>query len=348
VKRRGPILLASGLPLERKPSFFRQLRCLAAVWKEQGRRVDLYGPAFPAPRSEAEALIALGYPDQFPFFCEGLPGGPEKAMPCFLWSQFSRVSRRPLPGWPIYVPLTPKTESFLRRSGCSKMGPVIPHGVDTRLFMPAAKPRRSRPGRGPGAGDVFVIGTVGANSRRKRFDLIIRSFALFARRRPQSRLIIKTNRLASLDGVDLPELIAREKIGDRVEIILDELPDRLMAELYGRMDLYLNLSEWEGFCIPVIEAMACGVAVVSLPIQGPGEILPYEDTLVPDSLAREEQGTVLHEANPQAVLGVILAAAEDDELRARLGRWGRAEAESRYDIRRIAALWEAAVTEGRG
>jgi glycosyltransferase involved in cell wall biosynthesis len=188
----------------------------------------------------------------------------------------------------------------------------------------------------------MVIGTVAANSRRKRFDLIVRSFARFSRRLPGSRLLIKTDRPVSLDGVDLPALIAGEDLGDAVEIILGELEDPAMAELYNRMDLYLNLSEWEGFCIPAIEAMACGVPVVSPPIQGPGEILPYSDTLVPGGCFREEEGASLYQADPPAVCEVLLGLSHG-AARRRLGDAGREAVVSRYDIGRVAEQWERVI-----
>jgi glycosyltransferase involved in cell wall biosynthesis len=285
-------------------------------------------------RTRAEALIALGYPDQFPFV-EARPGGrPDGGPPIFLWSQFSRVPRSGLPGGPVYVPLTAKTMEFLRSSGCSRLGPVIGHGVNTNDFQPA-------PESAHGRSSSFVIGAVGNNSRRKRFDLIIRSFARFARSRPDSLLLIKTDRPVSLDGVDLPALCEREGVADRVEILARELSSRAMAELYRRMELFLNLSEWEGFCIPVVEAMACGLPVACLPAQGPGEILPYRETLIPGSLVREEEGTVLHEADPGSVEQVLLAVAGRPGLRARLSRQGRDAAVRLYDIREIAARWEA-------
>jgi glycosyltransferase involved in cell wall biosynthesis len=298
-------------------------------------------------RVSAKAVIALGYPDQFPF----LRGFPQATpLSCYLWSQFSRPPTGGLSEAPTYIPLTEKTASHLRAAGCSRIGPVIPHGVDTGLFAPLPRPergrlrgrrsnlRRSNPRRG--SADTFVVGTVANNSRRKRLDLIVRSFALFARKRPLSRLLIKTNRPVSLDGVDLPALIAGEGVEDRVEIITAELTDPEMAELYNRMDLYLNLSEWEGFCIPVIEAMACAVTVVSPPIQGPGEILPYPDTLVPDGLIHEEGGTLLYEAHPPAAAALLEELAEDKGLRERLSREGRNAVLSRYDLRRVAAQWE--------
>jgi glycosyltransferase involved in cell wall biosynthesis len=195
------------------------------------------------------------------------------------------------------------------------------------------------PGRRDRSGD-FVVGTVANNSRRKRLDLVVRSFTLFARNRPRARLLIKTNRPVSLDGVDLPALIAREGLEHRVEIIRAALTDPEMPALYNRMDLYLTLSEWEGFGIPVIEAMACALSVVCPPIQGPGEILPYPDSLVAEALVREEEGTVLYQADPHAVAALLEELAEDGGLRARLGRAGREAAVTRYDIRRVAAQWD--------
>jgi glycosyltransferase involved in cell wall biosynthesis len=191
-----------------------------------------------------------------------------------------------------------------------------------------------------GRAHTFVVGTVANNSRRKRLDLVVRSFALFARQRPRSRLLIKTDRPVSLDDMDLPARIASEKVEDRVQLILGEFTDTQMAALYNRFDLYLNLSEWEGFCIPVIEAMACGVPVVSPPIQGPGEIIPYSDGLVPGGTFREEDGVALYQADSRAVCRVVEALAEDTSLRAHLGRNGREAVLSRYDLRRVAEQWE--------
>ena len=366
MKRSAPLLLLSGLPLGRKPSFFHQLTLLASVWNHLGRETFLCGPVFPkggvgrsvhsdplwrlqgsrrdhrrfreiVTRTTAEAVIALGYPDQFPFLYEKRVIG----IPLYLWSQFSRVPGQTLPVQPLYVPLTGKTDSYLRLAGCSRIGPIIPHGVDSGLFKPISEPERGRLKGSHGLEEYFVVGSVGANSRRKRFDLVIRSFGLFAQERQNARLMIKTDRRVSLDGVDLPALIAREGLSDRVVVIAGQRSEQELVELYNLMDLYLNLSEWEGFCIPVIEAMACGVPVVSLPIQGPGEILPYRDTLVPGSLVRKEEGSLLYEAEPRAVWRVLLGIAEQGEFRTDLSRRGRAAVESSYDIARVVESWEA-------
>jgi glycosyltransferase involved in cell wall biosynthesis len=367
------LLFLSGLPLARKPSFFRQLDCLAAAMRERGWGVFLAGPVFQdseprvksggwgggaaslvrwrfagsgrdplefaevLSRADPEAVVALGYPDQFPFLHAALRA---PLPPCYLWSQFSHPPKEELPEAAAYIPLTEKTASHLRAGGCSRIDPVIPHGVDARLFAPLPDTKRGRsPSKRGSTGDI-VIGTVANNSRRKRLDLVVRSFALFSRQHPRSRLLIRTDRPVSLDGVDLPALIARENLGQRVRLILHELTVPEMAELYNRMDLYLNLSEWEGFCIPVIEAMACTVPVVCPPIQGPGEILPYADSLVPGGSFRQEEGVELYQADPRAVCRILTVLGEAGALRARLGREGREAVLSRYDFRRVADQWE--------
>ncbi len=366
MNHRRPVLLASGSPLERKTSFARQLSLLASTWKRSGTAALLAGPLEREERagalsfgrscwrlegrrwepadirgliaaSGAEALILLGYPDQFPFLVGGHPPG----IPCFLWAQFSRPPDPGFLGGAALVPLTPKSGLFLHRAGCRRVEVPIPHGVDTSIFRPFPAGRRDRLRKRRGLGGCFVVGAVGANSRRKRFDLLIRSFSLFARRRLNARLVFKTDRPVSLDGIDLPALVDAEGLAGRVSLLVGEKSEARMAALYNLMDLYLNLSEWEGFCIPVIEAMACGVPVVTHPIQGPGEILPYRDTLVPGSRPREEGGSLLFEADPQEAAETLRRLAEQPELRKRLGLRGREEAASRYDVRRVVDHWEA-------
>jgi len=314
--------------------------------------VDAVRPS--APDALPCALILLGYPDQFPFLSGGDSGssfgsrmrhprgGPP--VPLFLWAQLSRPAAAAFDGCTA-VPLTPATGSFLRRGGCPRIGPVIPHAVDTRVFRTDGTVGAGGASKSSlGLGDSLVIGAVGANSRRKRFDLVIRSFALaarrLARRHRSARLLIKTDRAVSLDGIDLHRLAEQEGVSGSVRFITNMMTPANLARLYSAMDIFINLSEWEGFGIPVIEAMACGLPVVTHGIQGPGEILPYRETIAGGSTVREESGTRLLEADPQETAGLLTALAEGPELRNRLGTAGRYEAESVYDVRIVLRKWE--------
>jgi glycosyltransferase involved in cell wall biosynthesis len=338
----GGLLLASGLPLRRSTSFSRQLGRLAAAWAEQGEKAVVVGPAGPAASEAgglpggARAAILLGYPDQFPL----LASAPRAGLPLYLWAQFSRPPPAAALGGATAVPLTPQTRRFLRAAGHERIGPVIPHGVDCRLYRPLGARERRKLRESRGLEGSFVVGAVGANSRRKRFDLLIQAFAGLLERRPRALLVIKTDRRVSLDGMDLPALAARQGLGDRLMLLTEELGEPRMVELYNLLDLYLCLSEWEGFCIPVIEAMACAVPVARHAVQGPGETVPYAELLVPGSRGQQQGGSRLLVADPRAAAAVLLQAAGDPGLLRRLGERGRAEAEERYDLRRVVEQWE--------
>ena len=151
--------------------------------------------------------------------------------------------------------------------------------------------------------------------------------------------MIRTDRQVSHEGADLLARARRAGIEGSLRLLLEPLSDGQLARLYGRMDAYLNLSEWEGFCLPVAEAMACGVPVVRPPIQGPGELVPYPELEVKARAVRREGGAELLEADPSAAAAALLEAARSPGLRARLAAAGRREAARRYGMRRVARLW---------
>ncbi len=334
------IILASGLPLrpERPSSFERQLKLLADGSAARGHRAVVTGPE--AAADKADAAILLGYPDQF----RDLLGGPEGETPLFLWTQCSRPPNPRAFSGCTAVPLSPLTAAFLQDAGVAHIGPVIPHGVDTAFFSPLDDGKRAGIKRSLGLDGRFVIGAVGANSHRKRFDLIIEAIARFAASRQDMALLIKTDRASGFDGTDLPGIAEKAGAADRLAIIEGEESDARMRELYGAMDLFVNLSEWEGFCVPVLEAMSMGVPVLTHSVQGPGEIVPYGDLMARDSVCTADQGSRLLAANPDTAAALMKKAAADPELRRRLGEKGRDEAVRQYDIRRIAGLWTDLIT----
>lgn len=332
------VLLVSGLPLAAATSFSRQLELLGRELQRLGWRVEICDAIGAEgrlhPGSHCKAIL-LGYPEQFPFLSKQ-PGGAKKRL--FLWCQLSRPAHRADFDGVVPVPLTEMTRLFLP-SGM-KAGPTIPHGVDTSLFAPQPAADVLSLRHELHAEGAFVVGTVGANSPRKRFDRIIESFALFSEIAPEAALLIKTDRRVSPEGFDLSRRASAAGVEPRVRVLAEDLPPRDMARLYGIMDVYLNLSEWEGFCIPVVEAMACQVPVVTHRIQGPGEILPYGELRVPDSQEAWEGGVRLRFADPALAASVLGSAYRDRGLLVILGALGRKEALERFDIRRVARQWD--------
>jgi glycosyltransferase involved in cell wall biosynthesis len=344
VSRHLPLLLVSGLPLTRESSFSRQLRLLSQALKRKGIpsvvcAADSLARTLGSPG--ARALLLLGYPDQFAFL-----DASDLGVPVFLWAQFSHPPDPQSFGPALPVPLTPRTAEFLL--GCGRVGPVIPHGVDTRFYRPAEPGRRGLLRRLRGLEKAFVVGTVAANTLRKRFDLMVEAFAGLRRSRPEALLVVKTDRVVSLDGSDLERQARRHGVESGLRVILGEYTPAAMVELYQTMDVYLNLSEWEGFCLPVLEAMSSGVPVVTHPVQGPGEIVPYTELFVAGSRREQEDGVTLLRADPRSAAELLADAADSPELLRKLGERGRLEAVERYELWRVAGRWEQLLETVRG
>jgi glycosyltransferase involved in cell wall biosynthesis len=63
---------------------------------------------------------------------------------------------------------------------------------------------------------------------------------------------------------------------------LGRVTDAELAALYRKADVFLTLSEHEGFCVPVVEAMAAGVPVVASPRAALPETVGGAGIIVPD------------------------------------------------------------------
>jgi len=333
-----PLLLACGLPLrrDRPSSFQRQLELLAGAWGAAGREVRVTGPRAEG-LERAAAAILLGYPDQFPVLA-----GPPPGVPLFLWAQCSRPPD-PRPFAPLTaVPLTPASEAFLRRAGVPRIGPVVPHAVDTGFFRPPTAGERARARRALGIGRSFAVGAVGAYTYRKRFALLLRAFALLAAGLPEASRVLHTARRVSAEGTDLPRLAASLGLrpGKELRLGTRELSRAGLRRLYHALDVLVSLSEWEGFGLPVAEGMACGLPVLTHGAQGPAELVPYRELLAGDSAVRVEGGSLLLEARPETAARLLARAAREPELRRRLGEQGRAAAEQACALPRVLAAWE--------
>ena len=331
-----PLLLACGLPLrqDHPSSFQRQLELLAAAWRASGREVELTGP-----RSEGlartGAAILLGYPDQFPALLD-----PPPEVPLFLWAQCSRPPDPRGFAAVTAVPLTPTTEAFLRRAGVGRIGPVIPHAVDTEFFRPPAAGQRARARRA--LGRDFIVGAVGAHTYRKRFDLVLRACALLRAGLPEAVLVLHTDRVVSAEGTDLARLAEGLglRLGEGLRLSTGELSAAGLRRLYWGLDVLMSLSEWEGFGLPAAEAMACGLPVLTHGAQGPAELVPYRDLFAADSAVRMEGGSLLLEARPGTAAELLARAAREPDLRGRLGAAGRAAMVRACSLPRVLAGWD--------
>ncbi len=109
-----------------------------------------------------------------------------------------------------------------------------------------------------GLGQAPYLLSVGTVQPRKNYQMLIRAFAPVARRYPHTLAI------AGGKGWLEEEMMAeaaRQGIGDRV-CFLGFVDDDLLPALYNGASLFAFPSLYEGFGLPVLEAMASGVPAI--------------------------------------------------------------------------------------
>jgi glycosyltransferase involved in cell wall biosynthesis len=176
---------------------------------------------------------------------------------------------------------------------------VIPLGVDPAFFDIAAR-RRPEP---------FLL-SASTLHPHKNLDGLLRAFAQFRRAKPEYRLVVCglhgffTGPLHSLresldlaDAVDFPGWIPRAQLHD----------------LFARASAFLYPSFFEGFGLPVVEAMAAGIPTACSHIE------PLTSIAADAALQFDPH-------NPDAIAAAMLRLVDCDALRARLAHAGPARA----------------------
>lgn len=143
--------------------------------------------------------------------------------------------------------------------------------------------------------DVYLIGMVAANvdtPSRKAFAQQFRAFSLFHAEHPASVLYVHTfaNGGAETDGENLIAMAQRMGLEPGVDILFPDqyqyllgYPPAAMAAVYSSFDVLMAVATGEGFCVPLIEAQACGTPVITgswtaMPeLCGAGWMVPYDD-----------------------------------------------------------------------
>ena len=148
----------------------------------------------------------------------------------------------------------------------------ISHGVDTDLFKPISKEQKNeiRKQLNVPAWDTTFL-SVARNVNRKQTPRLLEAFALFLEKsNANAGLILHTGDPENHwgQGWHLPALITRLGLGDRVIFSdIDANPclgiaNEDIAKLYQTADCHVLATGGEGFGLPTLEALSCGIPVI--------------------------------------------------------------------------------------
>lgn len=120
---------------------------------------------------------------------------------------------------------------------------VTPLGVAEEFFVPSARPARGLPER-------YLL-VVGNRAQHKNVDLVLRSFRELANQDPTLRLV--------MSGQGMPDEAARLRelgVAERTTVL--RLRDADLPAAYRHAQAFVMPSRYEGFGLPLLEAMAAG------------------------------------------------------------------------------------------
>jgi glycosyltransferase involved in cell wall biosynthesis len=228
------------------------------------------------------------------------------------FSRWSRLTRRPLYRLSaqraalVLTDSQSSREDIVRAYGLAgNRVEAIPLGVDSTFRDVADDEQRRVRKRYRLAEAPFVL-FVGKFSRRRNLPTLVRAFAQLLRTRDTDALLV----LAGDDHLHLglEDVAAQLSIGERVRI-LGHVPDEDLPGLYAAAALLAYPSDYEGFGLPILEAMAAGTAVLTLDNSSLREVTGDAALLLPA-------------ATVEGLAAAMARLLEDAPFRRRLERLG--------------------------
>jgi glycosyltransferase involved in cell wall biosynthesis len=217
------------------------------------------------------------------------------------------------------IALSHAERALLIRLGVNpKQISVLPNAVDLDAYSHTPPPVASRPPL------VLFIGQL---VPRKGYDLLARAMPLVLRAAPTARfMFVSHNRNGE---ADLRHIAAVGGVTSHLDIV-GPVSEHEKIRLLHDAAVVAAPSRYEGFGIPLIEAMAAGAPVVTTDVMAGNEVISHERT-----------GLLVPYGHVEALAEALIRLLNDRALGARLAAVGRAEVFDRYRAETLTVHLEA-------
>jgi glycosyltransferase involved in cell wall biosynthesis len=117
-------------------------------------------------------------------------------------------------------------------------------------------------------------------SRKSTWDIVNCFYNVFKDKKNVSLALM-------IDNFFIPDLVkefkskTKAKLGDKVMFIEGNKRPELLNQVYNACDCYISLSKTEGWNMPLLEAKACGLPIISTNCTAQSEFLEKNDNIVP-------------------------------------------------------------------
>ncbi len=205
---------------------------------------------------------------------------------------------------------------------------VIPNGIDTAVFSPGSQNEARSALNLPQ--DTFVIAFAAQSATTnpyKGFDTVTAALPRIAEALGDRDILLLAIGTAGVDSM---------LAGVRVRHVPFPSDPSALAQLYRASDIYVHPARAESFGLTVLEAMACGVAVVASDVGG-----------IPEVVADGETGVLVPADDPISLADATIALATDTARRGSIASAGPIRA-AHFTLARQAEsylAWYAELTE---
>lgn len=269
--RRGHEVIVLGIEYDRRPHDY-PFRVVHAEWKTlftqvealrqaQWPDVTIFSHDLPTHRQLTEWWAGKGTSEYVGLFA--VEAGPLKEMT--EWVGFVKKMDRGL------------VISEFGLHECADAGltnvTYLPVGIDHEFWQPLPDAERTELRRDLSLDDRFVVITVAANHFRKNLSGAMQAIARAVDRVPNLMYVLIAQPTPESLGWNLPGLAERYGITDNVRVITSRPNQAALLRFYQAADAYLCSSHAEGLGLPILEAQACGVPVVSGDWTAMGELI---------------------------------------------------------------------------
>ena len=189
-----------------------------------------------------------------------------------------------------------------REGGSPNKVCVIPDAIDTQYFTASGKREEKQPDA------QHVVLTVAGIIEHKGQLNIIKSAPEVIAKFPKVLFLLVGPVISKYYFDLLEETIKELRLEQNVKLVGAVSQEDLLS-YYQLCDLYLQPSLEEGFCITMLEAMACGKPVIGTPV---GEI--------PKLITESRAGILISDSSPVEISRAVIKLLADEEMRKNFGQ----------------------------
>ncbi len=197
---------------------------------------------------------------------------------------------------------------------------ILPHGVDPLIFKPLAKESRIALRKKLGWEGSFIFLNIGAMTPNKGIPSILSAVLTLIQQGRKAKLVLKgidslysssqriTNMTQSLSQTEMSSL------APHVNYVGRDCPITELACYYQAADAYVSPYTGEGFNMPVLEAMACGLPVICTK-GGPTDDFTRPDfsRLINSNERKGKDGKIILQPDSKHLIEIMQELMDDPE-----------------------------------